>query len=447
MARVRLMLVAVLSLISFGAAPSFAQDPKGPAQIEPQQGYNLSQTTEFVSIPAGESLQIRFDLLHPSGAEVVFPETFAPDRWVVVNIEQEVGDERKQGTAWIATFAVFRPGVTTLESFPITIRTKDKEVILRTEPVTVKVDSIFEGQIETPELMQAQPGVPVWVEDYTFAYATAGAFAMALLGLLGLLLHRRKLLEPAPPPPPRKPHEVALDKLTTLKSEDLIARGEYMQYWVRLSEAVREYLGRSYGFPGTELTTTEIVGLLRTIKWPTGLSIREFDTFLRRCDEVKFGGSVPDADEAEATLRAAFTMVELTKPQPGAEEQPRQRVKRPDADRRRRSKSDKERKRSSRSRRDKDGRKRSSRSDKDGRPSSRSRRDKDGKRRRSSRSRSDKERSRRDKDGRSRRTSRRSDGSRRRRSLDRKEPRDWRPPAERSADANSRSSGAAGEEE
>jgi hypothetical protein len=124
----------------------------------------------------------------------------------------------------------------------------------------------------------------------------------------------RKLRPELIPAAPKPAHQQALDALNALSEDDLIARGKVLVYYERLSEIVRDYLGRRYGFPGTELTSSEILVRLADVRWPSGISTEEIRRWLQHTDMVKFAGDRPEADRAAEALRQAFSIVELTKP-------------------------------------------------------------------------------------------------------------------------------------
>lgn len=292
---------------------TIASDDQAPISASLAQSIDVDGPIE-----AGETVELTLALTHPAGADVVFPEAFEPARWSLIDAAQTPGasGEGTSTSTWVLTFGVYRPGATTLEPFDVTIRADGRSAVLTTEPVDVKVVSVLADLDTPPEFKPARPAVPVWVEDYTLAWLGGGFGLFALLGLLAIWAQRRKAMVPPPPAPPRKPHEIALEKLAALAADDLVERGEYMEFWVRLSETVREYLGRTYNFPPTELTTTEVLDNLLDVSWPSGLDLTDIRRFLRRCDEVKFGGVVPTVAESSEMLRKGFTFVELTRPAP-----------------------------------------------------------------------------------------------------------------------------------
>jgi hypothetical protein len=267
-------------------------------------------------IQAGETVTLTLKIDHPAGASIELPDSYEPDRWVLVDADSAAtGQEGRMSTTWVVTFGIYRPGETTLQSFDIRVVARDgAETTLATEPVQVKVLSRFADAESEPDFVEARPPVDVWVDDMTLAWVGGGLGFAALLGLLAFAAARREAMRPAPPPPPRAAHEVALEKLGALAGDDLVERGEYMIFWVRLSEAIRQYLGRTYGFAPTELTTAEILAELDSVYWPPGIDLEDVADFLRHCDRVKFAGHVPGVEESSKTLRRAFSIVELTRP-------------------------------------------------------------------------------------------------------------------------------------
>ncbi len=264
-------------------------------------------------VAPGEAFDLTVEVEHALDESVSAPGPLAPDRWHLLDEERETtSDESGATTTFRQRVAIFRPGTTTLQARSIVVEGSET-VTIETEPLTVKVVSALEDDLAWRE---AQPPVEIWVDDYTLLWVGGGAAMLGLVGLLAFFERRRRSMLPEPPPPPREPWEVALEKLGALAADDLVERGEYMIFWVRLSEAIREFLGRMHGFPPTELTTSEILANLRDVKWPPGLDIEDVARFLREGDTVKFGGVKPTVERSGEALRRAFSIVELSKPRP-----------------------------------------------------------------------------------------------------------------------------------
>lgn len=277
----------------------------------------------------GDRLTLTLDITHPPNTTVHLPEAFPNPRWELTNREHKsTPGEDKISTTIELVFQIFRPGATTLPGFDVTIlRTDGTFGKLKTQPVDAKILSVLPAD-KTPSLTAPRDPVAVWTDDYTPLWVGGTLLALLLVSGVSVFISRRNRPEP-PGPPPRPAHLVALEKLNTLSPGDLLDRGEYMLFYVRMSEAIREYLGRRYGFRGTELTTTEILNNLNAVEdgegWPAGISYSDVRDWLNYCDLIKFSDLTPERERSEQLLRQAFSTVELTHiraPKPDANDAP-----------------------------------------------------------------------------------------------------------------------------
>lgn len=141
------------------------------------------------------------------------------------------------------------------------------------------------------------------------------ALGVALGSILGFLIYRwmkRPKVVP-PPPPPRPPWELALEQLDEVRHAGLLEMQRYGDYFDRVSDAVRAYLGARYDFDGLETTTPEMIRALQ--RAPVfGLSLPEVIAFLQECDLVKFANLTPTRDECERILAMGEHIVRSTTP-------------------------------------------------------------------------------------------------------------------------------------
>ena len=203
---------------------------------------------------------------------------------------------------------------------PIRVRVTSAEGSLselESNSATIEVRSLLANE---PDPQLKPPTAPVVVEqdDYRLLIALGILLALALGALLAWLFmrwwNRRDRPEPAPPPPP-PPWQTAFTELHELEQgrESAIAEGQTEQWVDAVSDSIRAYLGRRFGFHGLESTTDEIAARLRRTK---SLSIepQEAVGFLGQCDLVKFA-KASLADEASRTLiEEALMLVERTRP-------------------------------------------------------------------------------------------------------------------------------------
>lgn len=137
--------------------------------------------------------------------------------------------------------------------------------------------------------------------------------------------HRSRPGSPDAPPEPEIPaEERARRALLELSGSGLWERGEFVAYYLRLTDVLREYLERRYDEPATAMTSGEVSRMVRarTGDLRIATSVREV---LGRADLVKFARLTPARDEGPADAALIGSVVDATTPAPAraAEETPR----------------------------------------------------------------------------------------------------------------------------
>jgi hypothetical protein len=209
------------------------------------------------------------------------------------------------------------PQTLTLPSVPIAIARPSGELItVCTAPHTLRVDDPI-ANLTQPEPRPNPPPLrqrEVWTTAKNIALTALVALPLgALIALLvGLWLRRKKPLPPAPPPRPA--WEVALEALARVRSQRLLEQGLTGQLFDEVSLAVREYLGRRFGFDGLECTTRELLEHLDRLgeNAPRRELVEDIEQLLRRADLVKFANLTPEAAECELALERGERIVRST---------------------------------------------------------------------------------------------------------------------------------------
>lgn len=303
--------VGIVASVLLSAAPLYADSPPGEAPFDAglTQSFSLEEGARV-----GQPVELRLEIEHPPGVSVEAPSETGTTRVGIVAAKTTppVGEQAPTSTTITLTLVPWRTGTATVEPMPIILLGSAGEVVLKTEPVSFKVISAVELDQEL-SLGAARPPVEILTTDYTPLWVGGGLGALALTGMIAFLLARRRFEPEELGAAPRPIHVVAMERLSGLASSGLIEEERYVEFYTTMSEVIREYLGKRYGFPGLELTTTEIMHRLAGVAWPRGLSQHEVRHWLRRADRVKFTGLVTNASEAEAALRQAFSLVELTR--------------------------------------------------------------------------------------------------------------------------------------
>jgi hypothetical protein len=206
--------------------------------------------------------------------------------------------------------------VLTLPPVPVAVARANGEIATAcTHPHTIVVEDPIAS---TPEArpMPNPPPRPQREEWTALKQALIVLSLGALAGAAITYLVRRWMHRPKPvppPPPPRPPWDIALERLDEVRHAGLLEQGRFAEYFDRVSDAIRGYLGARYGFDGLESTTDEIIHALKRSS-VHGASVPEMVAFLQECDLVKFANFTPELDECRRVIDAGERIVRTTMP-------------------------------------------------------------------------------------------------------------------------------------
>lgn len=204
-----------------------------------------------------------------------------------------------------------------LPPVPITVaRASGETMTLCTIPHAIVVDDPIANELD-PQVRPNPPGRPQR-EEWVFLKqaATVGA-ASLVLGAIFAFFYVRWLRRPKVEPyvAPVLPWVAALAELEAVRTSSLIAEGKTDEYFDRVSDCVRKYLGARYGFDGLESTTDEMERTLARVR-PAIRGLDTINRFLEECDLVKFARVVPSENDCLAALDRGITIVRNTTPLP-----------------------------------------------------------------------------------------------------------------------------------
>jgi len=141
--------------------------------------------------------------------------------------------------------------------------------------------------------MEVATPLPWWV-------FVLGALAIALIawGIWWLWTHRK----PRPSAPPKSPREKI--ELALAEAETRMAEQTPHDFSIRLSDALRLYITEEHKLRATHQTSQEFLATLNQAKLP--METREpLQSFLNRCDALKYARDGGDMEDCRALLEAA----------------------------------------------------------------------------------------------------------------------------------------------
>ncbi len=111
----------------------------------------------------------------------------------------------------------------------------------------------------------------------------------------------------------KTPWEKAYERLENLRKSDLLARGQWEQYYLILSDIVRRYFEERFNVRAPEMTSEEFLISLKNFGELASESKALLEEFLVVCDMVKFAKHAPDAAVGEKNADLARRLIDETK--------------------------------------------------------------------------------------------------------------------------------------
>ena len=299
-----------LLLCLFCFAPSsIAQDIKVSAKLDKATIALGDQTVLRLSAVAPLKSILRFPLLSDTlSAKIQIVEAGKPDT---------LADQSNPSVHTISqayTITSFESGLHMIPS--LAFETKDGT--LTTDPLPLEVNSV---QVDTTKAIYdiKQPlkvsySFMDWLKD-NWHWVAAGLLVLLLLAGLAYYLKKRKVIVPEVQriKKPALPLDVSTaNKLNALKEKKLWQMDMVKEYYVELSDILREYLEKRYGINALEQTSDEIFASTRNLDIP-GPARNQLKQILILADLVKFAKASPGGSENEQSMENAFGFVMATK--------------------------------------------------------------------------------------------------------------------------------------
>lgn len=266
--------------------------------------------TVRATVPTYDGLDVR----HPQemGASEADPLT----TWTVTQVATPAEAPEAVGShtrTLMYDLVPFRTGTLAVPVVTLTYTAADgTSATAQSERLTVEVASL----LPTDDLASLEPRdvaspVPVPVPRTLWWLAVVGGALVFLLAVWWLARKLRgrvaRLIRP-----PVSPDEAALAELALLEKERLVEHRRIKEYYTRLADTVRAYVGRTFGFDAMDQTTEETLGSLaeQTAADPVR---EELARLLGEADLVKFARHEPESGTCHRALERARGIVGATR--------------------------------------------------------------------------------------------------------------------------------------
>jgi hypothetical protein len=294
----------------------------------------LTVTADRDTISIAEQLELRIEVTADDGIEVTMPKYGAlQSQFQIRDFSEEpveILDNNQRRFTHVYKLDSFLSGSYVIAGATIEYVDRRDEApekatqddvaktALTTEPITVEVTSLLEGEFDPANFRDVKAAVELPV-DRTWGWLgwTAGIVGgVIVLGVVAILLIR-KYGSGGRPVVMIPPHEWAFAQLKALASSGLIEAGELKPFYYRLNEITRTYIELRFGLMAPERTTEEFLEEMRSSTALNQAHQAHLQEFLSACDLVKYTLYEPNSSEIESVFNAARDFVDRTKPRTG----------------------------------------------------------------------------------------------------------------------------------
>ncbi len=324
-----LTLLAFLLLLS--TLDSVAQTrPDGvQSPLPPGLQIRIEATPKVAHV--GDHIRIDLDLTMPAGcrAEILKPEKQIGEFFISEFFPGPALPESGKGqeTAGPGTpgdqglvhhqarilAAVYRTGSFTFPPLQIRFKTAEGNLIAASSPpVEIEIHSVLSNRDRDLRDLKKQAEIPEPVRWLLWLSILA---ALAILGISGWLFWKkgRNRGRPIPETPPQDLLDAAESDLRELLARGLPEGATVKYFYIRLSEIAKRILEAGYGISAAERTTSEIMESLSSQPGRKPEDMERIESFLLRCDIVKFAKYIPSRAEHEDAGKDALQILKMVR--------------------------------------------------------------------------------------------------------------------------------------
>ena len=228
------------------------------------------------------------------------------------------------GTAtqkFIVTLTPYTIGEIVIEPIKYSVSNATGQIEERvTNSITFIVESVRKEERDKPkDIRQSVDVKPRWRQFLLdIAMLLAAIVAGVLLWRWWSKREKVEAVQEVSVAPEKLPHEIAYERLETLKAQKQKGEVEKREFFFNVSEIVREYLENRFPILALERTTPELKTEFKNGFLADKIKSELFN-LLELCDFVKFAKTEPKDEWAEKSIAQAVEFVDATRTRPTEE--------------------------------------------------------------------------------------------------------------------------------
>ena len=275
-----------------------------------------ADTTDYL---IGDFINYKIEVVTRKNFEVIspsFPYTLTQLELILREEPVLTEDEKLKTTIYKFIFAGYDSFRAVIPPVVVMYRTMDdtsfKKIV--TDSVVVNVHTVPVSTAEEIKDVKSPIKIP-----YNWKWLLLWAAIALLIIIAGYFSYKKYKQKKSEKPVEKKiitisPHVKALAALIILDNEKLWQKGFIKDYHSRITEIIRTYFEERFDLSAMELTTTETIHHLKSIKEKENILDITYD-FLSNADLVKFAKFQPLETVNEEMMKQAKEIIQFTVPQ------------------------------------------------------------------------------------------------------------------------------------
>jgi hypothetical protein len=323
-------IVIMAALLLFLVPVAIGETTPAPQpQLPPGVQIEMHVTPEPATV--GDPIRLEFYITMPTGYQASIPAIdkqigdfsifeFSPGPLIPEpgKSEKQASGIQNQAGASVRhrariVVAAYRTGALTFPPIPIFLLTPEgKQFGIASPPAKIDIQSVLSAKDRDLKDLKKQAELP---EQVRWGLWLAALLALGILGMVAWLLWKRRHrhVPSIPAAPPQDRLDMAEAELRTLLARGFPDGEQVKPFYVLLSDIVKKILEAGYGIHTAEQTTSEIMDSLELASGKNPEDMERIDSFLRRCDVVKFAKYIPSTAEHESASKDALGILETSR--------------------------------------------------------------------------------------------------------------------------------------
>jgi len=283
------------------------------------QTISVAAYTDTTDYLVGDFINYEIEVVTRKNIEVIspsFPDTLSQLELIASEEPVLTEDEKSKTAIYKFIFAGYDSVQAVIPSVVVKYRiandTSFKKIVI--DSVVIQIHTVPVSTAEEIKDVKSPITIP-----YNWMWLLLWVAIAVFLIVAGYFSYKKYKQKKSEQPIEKKiiiipPHVKALAALEKLDNEQLWQKGFIKDYHSRITEIIRNYFEERFDLPAMELTTTETIHHLKSIKEKENILDITYD-FLSNADLVKFARFQPLESVNEEMMKQAKEIIQSTIPQ------------------------------------------------------------------------------------------------------------------------------------